>query len=895
MTLKMLFRITLLASAMLLFLTGCSDGEEEMSQQEIQYLSHLDQARFFQRQGELKASTLEARSAIELNPGEVEPYFIIVDNLVEAGDAVTAARQVKEIDKRLDGENTPDSVHNRIQLILSRTHLMRRQSEAALEALKGLHNPDRTQAVQADLLRGDIFLDEKQLDSAQQAYQSALDADGSSVPALIGLSKVAQARDDSAQADQRIAEATEIDPNYPELWLWKAQLAKARKQWNTSEEAYIRALEDIGQYDIMTYRKYTTISSLIEVLREQGKSSEAFVYEEILAKSAPGTVKSNFAAAQEAYHQGNLPEAARYLNEILKQVPHHVQSSVMLGMIRFQQGRVEEAEELLAPIAQAQDSAAASKLLAAAQLRLQRPEQARELLENLSDEQADPGVLALMGIASLAAGDTVAGREYIEKSLELNPENTDLRLRYARYLIGQGQTADAIEQASAVMDTAPDNDQARALIVDAYAKAGDIPAAEESAAAWVKEQPDNVSARIISGGLAAAGGDNDQARQYYQQALELSDTDPRANNALGALAATEGNPEEAARQFKAAIARTPDNRQSIQGLAQVSSPDALRQYLESVAQEHPDAVAPRLALLELALRAQNITRADELAARLLEPVSETELSPHTQAVADIYGGVAGTKLQEEDTRAALAIMQRAQVLFPDNEKVTLQTARAYFDAGNPDKARELIRDARLAHPDSATPYLVEATYEKEQENYGKAADLYELALAKDDSPRLTLLYVGALQQHGQNQRAIDTLENATGRYPDNPSLELRLAMAYQSVGESKKAIDAYQSILQGSPRNVVALNNLAWLYHESGKQDARALAEKAYSLEPDSAAVADTYGWILFQQGNHTESLPVLEKAYALSPDTPEIAQHLAEVYRTTGRSEDAEKILSRL
>ncbi|HEY9119370.1 MAG TPA: hypothetical protein VIN33_06410, partial [Marinobacter sp.] len=50
-------------------LTGCSD-EDKMTQEEIRYLSHLDQSRFFQRQGELKASTLEARSAIELQPGK---------------------------------------------------------------------------------------------------------------------------------------------------------------------------------------------------------------------------------------------------------------------------------------------------------------------------------------------------------------------------------------------------------------------------------------------------------------------------------------------------------------------------------------------------------------------------------------------------------------------------------------------------------------------------------------------------------------------------------------------------------------------------------------------------------------------------------------------------------
>ena len=75
-------RATLLSVAISITLAGCSGDNNEMSQEDIQYLSHLDQSRFFQRQGELKASTLEARSAIDLRPENIDPYFLIIDNLL---------------------------------------------------------------------------------------------------------------------------------------------------------------------------------------------------------------------------------------------------------------------------------------------------------------------------------------------------------------------------------------------------------------------------------------------------------------------------------------------------------------------------------------------------------------------------------------------------------------------------------------------------------------------------------------------------------------------------------------------------------------------------------------------------------------------------------------------
>lgn len=43
-------RVSLLSAAIALSLTGCN-SEPDMSQDDIQYISHLDQARFFQRQG----------------------------------------------------------------------------------------------------------------------------------------------------------------------------------------------------------------------------------------------------------------------------------------------------------------------------------------------------------------------------------------------------------------------------------------------------------------------------------------------------------------------------------------------------------------------------------------------------------------------------------------------------------------------------------------------------------------------------------------------------------------------------------------------------------------------------------------------------------------------------
>ncbi len=47
-------------------------------------------------------------------------------------------------------------------------------------------------------------------------------------------------------------------------------------------------------------------------------------------------------------------------------------------------------------------------------------------------------------------------------------------------------------------------------------------------------------------------------------------------------------------------------------------------------------------------------------------------------------------------------------------------------------------------------------------------------------------------------------------------------------------------------------------------------AERAYKLEPDNAAVADTLGWMLVEQGNTKRGVELLQKAVAAAPKAPE-------------------------
>ncbi|MDC0661933.1 tetratricopeptide repeat protein [Marinobacter sp. SS21] len=888
-----LLRATMMSAILALGLAGCDDNN--MSQEEIQYIGHLDQARFFQRQGELKASTLEARSAIELQPSESDPYFIIVRNLITAGDALNAERQLNQLREVMPDGFFTEQVANRSALLLAESQLMQREFDAALNALEQVQEPDKALQLEVELMRAKIQEASGRLADALQSYEAARSLDNEAVYPLIGLSRIAFANGDHVRVTELIAEAEQKDSEDPELWLWKAQVSEANRQWQKSEDAYIKALEDIGQYDVMTYRKYETMSALVRVLREQGKTSEAFVYEEMLAKSAPGTIKSNMAAARDAFTSGELETAARYLEEILEQTPTHEQSTLMLGMIRFRQGRVEEAEALLAPLAEYTDSTAVNKLLAATKLEMRDPEGARALLEDLESDQSDPDILALVGIASLASGDIAAGEDFIEKALELNPDNHNLRLRYASYLAQRGQPDKALDLTRQALEARPDLDAAKLLMIRTYVQIGDNAAATESATAWVKAQPDSIPALLSRGQLALESGDEVDAGRYFEQAAKAAPDQADPLVALGNLARHQGRSEAAQDYYRRALTLAPNNRAALRGAATAFERDQAIALMESILNEQPDAIGPKLVLLETALEDADDVKAEQLTAELMARDSEHQPAPAASMVATIYSGVGEHLMQEEKFDQARDVLNRGRILFPNNLGIGLQSAVLAFRSSDPAEARAILQDVKRTHPESPKPYIAEASYLESQQQYREASELFKIALSKGREPGVALAYARSLQLSGQPGRAIEVLESAVEVNPAHPNIQLTLALLYQGNNQQAQAQAAYEAVIDVAPTNALALNNLAWLYFEAGDERALALAKRAYEAQPESAAIADTYGWILFKAGNQIESVPILEKAHTLQPDADEIAFHLAEAYKATGQESKAKQVLQNM
>ena len=158
--------------------------------------------------------------------------------------------------------------------------------------------------------------------------------------------------------------------------------------------------------------------------------------------------------------------------------------------------------------------------------------------------------------------------------------------------------------------------------------------------------------------------------------------------------------------------------------------------------------------------------------------------------------------------------------------------------------------------------------------------------------RFYLAKIDILAHHKDYQRSYDVTNEAIKKHASEFDLLFTRSMLSEKLGNIEESIADLEYLLKKEPDNPDLLNALGYtLANRTEQYDrARELIEKALQLKPDSAAIADSMGWVLYKQGEIDEAERYIRKAYDLDPD-PEIAAHLGEILWVKGQQEKANAI----
>jgi len=522
------------------------------------------------------------------------------------------------------------------------------------------------------------------------------------------------------------------------------------------------------------------------------------------------------------------------------------------------------------------------------------------LVEAAGATQANEAYAArIRGRAYMALGDGGNARAAFDRALVLAPQDSAVWTDVARFRRGNGDVAGALEAADRAVAAGPRKVEAlvlrgiltrsqyglaaalpwfdRALAIDG----GNVEARVERAITYgdlgrmTDMLADAREAHRLTGGnatayyleavLAARARNFDLARRLMARTRGAFDDTPAGRLLLAAIDFQTGNEEQAARRLAGLVADQPGNRRArrLLAAAQWRMGDAANAVvtLRPIA-DMPDADAYTLSLMGRALaRLGDGEGAALYLARAAHP------QPGALASLD--------PLSDGD----FAAVRRAAEESPVDGPAQIRLISALLARGQQVEALERARRLQADNPGVPDVHMLVGDALGIGGDYAGAAGEYRRAANLAFTEAVALRLIEALQRSNQAEAAENVLNLFVQQNPRSiPGLILLGGRAMQQQNWPF-AIAIYEGLRQRIGNNdATILNNLAWAYSESGDLErAVPLARRAWALDRDNPATADTLGWLLFKSGSRAEGLVLLERAARGAPSDSDIRHRLAQ------------------
>lgn len=857
---------------------------------------HLDQSRSYLAQGQYRAALIEARNAIQLNNTNVEASQHMARMLIETGGSEEAIKLLEELKEKYPSDFSSELHAELMAAYQSRGKL--KTSIRELENAKALYTNGNNEGLRLVLL-ADAHARLGHPEESERLYKQALEQTealqsdnyrDTQFLVFKGLAELAGARDRRADMTRYLnkMQALASSPEQKiETRLFETKIALADENYAEAETLLTNALAESPNTDMLTPLKGSIINTLSTVLAKQGRGDEALAYRKMLSDASPeaALLQQDYADALEQFKSGKYQEAKRQLKLIFEEYPNYRQAKQLYGIILFLENDSEGSDQLLRENFDPEISAnVVNRAVAANNLKLNDPEGLVDAFEPVIEESKDTYLLGMYAIALSQLGERDQARRYLERAIDLQPNNTKLALVSAQFALDLGTSGQtrAIETLENALQDAPDSIALTAALVRMHLARNEFSKALTIATEFQKRAPKRAEAFLLTGTVHASKGDNRAAIQAFTSAMDMEPDSFVARKLLAQSLSEAGQQAQAtrllladpnlkkrdARYFSVILqsakkaAQEPETLEALQGISTIDSTLVLTQHAVSNSRLEQ---AERLVQALFKLK-QNTLRSDFAKEQMIADTALQALRLIRQERGLAYASETIDGLLQADalqTNARLALLREAiayKTLNKEND-----AARAYLEQiASLDRETYLVLSADLARNDGDLLGATKA-YDRAWQDYKNdyAANQWITLVRQSNNPP-------------SDEELIQFLARWVDAAPESTNARLQRSAYHLNKGQYESAARDLRKVLEEDSNNTMALNNLAWLLTQTGSaEQALPFAKRAYELSPNSAGIIDTYGWALVTAGRPKEGLPLLEQAQQLAPDNKAIARHV--------------------
>jgi tetratricopeptide (TPR) repeat protein len=546
---------------------------------------------------------------------------------------------------------------------------------------------------------------------------------------------------------------------------------------------------------------------------------------------------------------------------------------------------------------------------------------ARQLIER---EKTYAPIYELLYRHYLQANDLSKAEKILQARIVNNPRDAASPLELAALYNRLSRGAEMKAVLQRVLDDPLTFRQAHLFVGDFYARLQRWNDAIAQYVAGVEDNPGKeklneraVYLKKIADGLLVQG----RGQQAFDVVEEILKENPGDHTAQGVkasmLRATGGseNVTRAASLFQQLSVQDPQNSlwHYNLGLALLAKgeADGARIQFQKAAEQRPDYVEPRIALIELSQSRGDYRRmlayANEILAvnpklsamRLVRAVSLLNTGNETQGRQEL------ARLQKDYPTNREVVLQLAILDLHDNKfkeaeeqfrklsreapgdlRSTTGLVRSLAAENQLDQAVSLLQEAVRKSPRNDQLHFLLAVVAGQAGKYDLASGQYQQLLAANPKSAQLNLSLGSIYRAKRNfATAISYFQKASALAPNEAAPWLALGEAQELSGRKADALASFRRALQLRPDDPAALNGMAYLLAETGGSldEAIKFAQKAVRFSSQQPNFSDTLGWIYCKKKLYDSALRVFGILTEKYPDNPTFHYHFAMTLLASG------------
>ena len=662
-------------------------------------------------------ATADVQAARKADPRDPRSAYLAALLAEQAGKAVESRQALTEVTNLLDPFPL-EYIRFRPQVLMlgGLSHFALNQYEKAKPYLEMVVRQDANSPVSKLLAR--IYLRENKVSQAVEALEAYLRANPGDRQAtlLLGSSQMALGR--HARATQLMEEALKNGEDPSARALLGMSLAGSGKFAPAAAELEATLKQDPSQVQAGV--------SLVGLYIASGQGARAAQVAERLVKQRPNNPGLSNMLGSALAAKGDAAAARGAFEQALKLDPGFAEPQLNLARLDIDQRAFDAAQVRLSALLN-KDAKNIDALMETARLFAFRgqPEEAQRWLQRADDnsgQRLQPGLQ--MVEFHLARGRADLAREAVRRLQNKAPEALAVLLAQARVQLANAEAPNARATLTRAATLVAFDPAALSQIAELQVSAGNLPGAAHALDKALSAKPDHLRARGLRSSVYLLQGDAAKAEQLARSVLSSDPKIGLGHGLMGDVARARQQPPVAIEAYKRAhdLDRSSTSLLRLFALLQIKQRPAAVALAEQWLHSNPGDLAVWRALGDAQARAGQWTAARGAYESLVK------LTPKD---AEALNNLAAVLVTLRDP-AALTVAEQALAIKPQAPYIIGTAGWAAFHAGKPDRALQLLRDARLRDPGNAgTRYYLGAVLAQQGR---KAEAVEELQAALNSGP-----------------------------------------------------------------------------------------------------------------------------------------------------------------